>query len=76
MKITRNKELPNGRRRLTVELEPGESIHLAKPGQSFKILNPDRFYRLGEPMDDVMQGHILADADEVTWCSIEQKWVR
>lgn len=54
-----------GQRRLTVELAPGEGL---------QAINPDKYYRLSDPMDDVIAGHILARATMANWCSIEQKW--
>lgn len=54
-----------GRRVVTVELSPGEDLI---------AVNHDAFYKLGQPLDDVVGGHIIADAVAVTWCSIEQKW--
>jgi hypothetical protein len=55
-----------GKRILTVELDAGEKV--------FSV-NEDQFYKLGQPLDDVVLGHIIADAHPVAWCSIEQKWV-
>lgn len=55
----------NGRRRVTVELAPGERL---------VAISDDAFYRLGEPMDEVLQGHIIAGAQRVAWCPVEQKW--
>lgn len=55
----------NGKRRLVVELEPGEKL---------MAVRDDAFYRLGEPLDDVIAGHILADATRAQWCSVTQKW--
>lgn len=55
-----------GKRVLTVELEPGEKVF---------AVNESHFYKLGQPLDDVVLGHIIADSHPVAWCSIEQKWV-
>lgn len=54
-----------GKRRVMVELEPGEKL---------MAVRGDAFYRLGEPLDDVIAGHILADATRAQWCSVTQKW--
>lgn len=63
-------------RRVTVELSDGEDIQAYCAGESLAIINLNAHYKLGEPMqDDVIAGHILADATRVTWCSIQQKWV-
>ena len=85
MKIIKSTPRPNGRTRLTVELEPSEGIRAVNQAQNFDTcaaherlvtIDPDAHYKLGEPMrEDVIAGHILADATRVHWCSIEQKWV-
>jgi hypothetical protein len=54
------------KRRVVVELDPGE--HLL-------AIHDDRFYRLGEPLDEVMAGHIIGNAHKVEWCSLKQGWV-
>ena len=64
MKILTEK-IVRGVRRVTVELAPGENL---------QAINPDKYYRLSDPMDDVIAGHILAGAAMANWCSIEQKW--
>ena len=53
------------KRRVLVELDPGEKLI---------AVHDDRYYQLGYPLDEVMAGHILAVATQVTWCSIEQEW--
>lgn len=58
--------LKNGRRRLTLELEPGEMLIR---------LRPNAHYRLAYPHDDVMPTHVLDSIQRVYWCSIEQKWI-
>lgn len=55
-----------GKVRVTVDLEPGERLVAIKE---------DAFYRLAHPMDDVLHGHIIADAARVSWCSVGQEWV-
>lgn len=54
------------KRRMVIELDDNELITSIKS---------DQFYRLGEPMDDVMPGHVLANSVRVHWCPIEQRWV-
>lgn len=67
MKAVSEKPLPHGRRRVTVELDAGEEL---------AAIRSDRYYRLGQPCDDqVMLGDVLADAQPVSWCPIEQRWV-
>lgn len=53
-------------RRVTVELQPGETL------MSFK---DEYFYRLGGQVDDIVQGHVITESDHVVWCSIEQRWL-
>lgn len=67
VKTISEKLLPDGRRRVIVELAADEKLLPIK----------DRsYYRLGEPLDgDVVGGHILGSAREVSWFPIEQKWV-
>jgi len=67
MNITKSKQNANGTTTLTVTIKPGETLI---------ALQEDAFYELGEPMDDVINGHILIDAKRVTWCPLEQKWIR
>ena len=54
------------KRRVVVELDPGENLI---------AIHDDRFYRLGEPLDEVMAGHIIGNAHKVEWCSLKQGWV-
>jgi hypothetical protein len=53
-------------RRVTVELAPGEYL------LSFK---EDAYYRLGGQLEDVVQGHVITESYQVSWCSIGQEWV-
>ena len=63
-----NERIVQGKRRVTVELDAGESLI---------ALNDDKLYMLGEPWDDeVLYGHTLLASVEVTWCSVEQKMVK
>lgn len=64
-----------GKRRVTVELAEGENIVSHFAGTALVAIEPDAFYKLGEPMNDVMQGHILTNAVPTTWCPIGQKWL-
>lgn len=54
------------KRRVTVELNPGEILI---------AINERVHYRLGEPLDDVLPGHMLSCAVPVLWCPVEQRWV-
>jgi hypothetical protein len=66
MKWISEKITPAGKRRVIVEVEHGEKLI---------GIRPDRHYKLAQPVDDVVGSHIIADADEVTWCSASQEWV-
>jgi hypothetical protein len=53
------------RRRVVVELEPGEKL---------LAVRDDGYYTLGQPMEDVVPGHVISEALETHWCPAEQKW--
>ena len=66
MKTVRETTTKAGKRQVTVELDAGETLIAVKE---------DAYYELGEPLHgDVLDGHILANVQRVSWCSIEQKW--
>lgn len=85
MKIIKSTPRPGGKTRFIIELDAdeniqpykdGEKVAVASKGETLIAINPDLHYKLGEPMrDDVIAGHILADAIKVHWCSLEQKWL-
>lgn len=66
MKTIRTKDLPNGGRRTTVELAPGEELVTVRDGH---------YYRIGGQVDDIFASHVLSEIKEVTWCSVSQQWV-
>lgn len=84
MKIIKSTPRPGGKTRLIIELDaderiqPHKDVHVilaASAGRTMLNIDPDAHYRLGEPMrDDIIAGHILADAVRVHWCSLEQEW--
>ena len=84
MKIIRSTPKANGVTRLIIELDADEHIVnydgdqkvlVAHKDDEFIKIDPSRHYKLGEPMnEDIIAGHILADASPVSWCSLEQKW--
>jgi hypothetical protein len=55
-----------GLRIATVRLEPDEEL---------LVLSPNRHYRLGYPVEDVVHSDIIAMARPVSWCSMTQGWV-
>lgn len=66
MIVKSTKHLPNNKKIVTVELNADESLHAFREGMH---------YRLATPMDDVVHSDYIIGAQEVAWCSIEQKWV-
>lgn len=45
-----------------------------EPGERVLIIRDDRHYRLGGQVGDVVAGHVLTEATEVAWCSVQQEW--
>lgn len=66
MKVIKELRTRNGTRRVTVELDGDERI---------LAVRPNAYYRLGDPVSDVMIGHVMEGAVEVSWCSVDQQWV-
>lgn len=64
MKTISEKTTAAGKRRVIVELAPGEKLIAVRDSEH---------YRLGQPLDDVIAGYILADATRAVWCSVGQK---
>ena len=65
MKTVSTTQKPNGKRRVVVELDAGETL---------LAIRDCAHYKLGHPVDDVMAAHILAEAEQVNWCSASQEW--
>lgn len=65
MKTISTTQKPNGKRRVTVELDAGETLLAVRDGAH---------YKLGHPVEEVMAAHILVDSQKVTWCSASQEW--
>ena len=65
MKIAKDTTNKQGHRVLTIVCDRTETIF---------ALRPNSHYKLGGQVEDVMDSHILADATEVYWNSIEQEW--
>lgn len=66
MKEISCKTLKNGKFRVTLEIDPGEKLI---------AIREDSFYKLGYPFEEVVQSHIIQDAQQVTWCPLGQEWV-
>ena len=66
MKVISDRPTKEGGRRVTVSLAPGEKLVAIKE---------ESYYRMGGPMDDVVQGHYITGATGVCWCSLSQEWV-
>jgi hypothetical protein len=62
---TISEKIVNGRRRVWVELDDNETLISVRCGQ---------FYRLGDPLGDVVPAHVIEDAMLAKWCPIAQKW--
>lgn len=54
------------RRRVTVEIDHGETLMAFKDGCH---------YELGDPLDEIVAGHFITNSQRVVWCSLEQGWV-
>lgn len=67
MNIKRSRINAQGKRELVVELDSLDEKLIA--------VAPQRYYRLGGQIDDVIGGHALLESQRVTWCPFEQKWV-
>lgn len=65
VKVTKRKD---GSARVIIDLKSGEPV----PNRFF---NDDAHYRLGYPLNEVVAGHILAEAVPVHWCPLGQEWV-
>jgi len=66
MKTVKETTARNGNRLVTVELAKGETL---------ACFHEDGFYQMGDPLNDIIAGHMLLDAVPTTWCSISQKWI-
>jgi hypothetical protein len=66
MKVIRERINKQGKREVVVVLEAGEYI---------AGIQPNSYYKTGYPQEQVVQGYILIDSEEVTWCSLGQEWV-
>lgn len=54
------------KRRVTVELDHGETL---------MAFNDNQHYRLSYPLDDVVRGEYITMSEHVVWCSLEQRWI-
>lgn len=66
MKKISCKTLKSGKFRVTLEIDPSEKL---------MAIREDSFYKLGYPFEEVVQSHIIQDAQQVTWCPLGQEWV-
>ena len=65
MKIISTKtDRKTGARTVTLELEKNENLI---------AIQDNAFYELGEPLNDVVQGHIITNCRPAVWCSVTQK---
>lgn len=68
MKVLHVKRLKDGRRHVWVELREGEPMVVPS-------VQEDAFYRLNDPMDDVVGGYLIKNPQRVCWDSLTQEWV-
>lgn len=68
MKTLHTKTLKDGRVHVLIELDPTEAMPVP-------AYYDDAMYRLREPMDDIVPGHVINDAKRVYWCPVGQDWV-
>jgi hypothetical protein len=66
MKILHTKTLKNGKRHVLIELRNDD--------EQLMSFRPEKYYKLGGQVDDVVQGHVITESDAVYWCSIGQRW--
>ena len=66
MKTISDKVTAAGKRRVTIELDRDETIMSFRDGEH---------YKLGQPVDEVLAGHVITSASRVNWCSASQEWV-
>lgn len=65
MKILKDQILKNGKRRVTVEIEPGAKL---------AAIRESDFVKLGYPHDDIVAAHVITEMQRVVWCSASQGW--
>lgn len=65
-KIIREKVLKSGNRQMTIELRPHEMI---------LMLNKGAHYKLGYPVEDIVEFTVMHESHEVSWDSVSQQWV-
>lgn len=66
MEIIRSKAVKDGKREVTVRLDGDEEILPLRHGG---------YYKLGYPIEDIVEAHHILDAVPVSWDAVEQKWV-
>lgn len=66
MKLISEKPRTAGTRRVIIDLDAAEYLLVIKDGA---------FYKLGQPVDDVVGSHIITNCTQVVWCSAAQQWV-
>ncbi len=54
-----------------------KAIHTVEmaPGEKLLAIQPDAYYELGDPLGEIVPGHIIENAELAMWCPVEQKWV-
>jgi hypothetical protein len=50
------------------------TVALRHEDEVLMSFRPEKYYKLGGQVDDVVQGHVITESDAVYWCSIGQRW--
>ena len=66
MKITSERTNKAGKRIVTVELDHGETL---------TAFSRNQFYKLGEPLGDVIYGSAIIDSWRAEWDQVGQEWI-
>jgi hypothetical protein len=50
------------------------TVALQHEDEVLMSFRPEKYYKLGGQVEDVVQGHVITESDAVYWCSIGQRW--
>ena len=50
------------------------TVALQHDDEQLMSVRPEKYYKLGGQVEDVVQGHVITESDAVYWCSIGQNW--
>lgn len=66
MTVLKEKINKRGKREVTLEVDTDAVV---------VILKPQHHYKLGYPLEDIVEGSHIAEAVPVVWDVVEQKWI-